>query len=99
MKNLDYREVKEQVIENLKKKGNEDNDRFFPWEDVYASMENYPGRVVETDNTCPVCSSKCVSLYFRSPAWTWRNLMGRAGNLVICPNCAKQLDFRCHFMN
>ena len=99
MKNLDYTKVKEQIIENLEKVKKQDDDHIYPWEDVFASMENYPERVLEIDRTCPVCSSKCVSLYFRSPDWTWKNLMGRAGNMVICPNCAKQLDFRCHILS
>ncbi len=62
---------------------------FFPWNDVLASMTSMPGKVTFLEETCPDCGEKLVSLYFKSPAWTWEQLCGRAGFMKICPHCPR----------
>ncbi len=66
---------------------------FFPWK---ASM---PGKVTFLKETCPDCGEKLVSLYFKSPAWTWEQLCGRAGFMKICPHCPRQIEFSMTVMN
>lgn len=71
----------------------------YPWEDVFESMRKQPEDVVRVDEKCPDCGGNLVELYFRSPDWTWRELMGRAGKMTICPKCPSQHGFQCHIMN
>lgn len=47
--------------------------------------------VIETIGKCPTCGHHTVDLFFKSPAWTWEHLCGRAGQITICPHCGKQL--------
>ena len=72
---------------------------YFPWDDVLASMKSQPDRVCISDIQCPDCGEKYVALYFSSPAWTWRNLCGRAGTMKICTKCLKQENFMLEIMN
>jgi hypothetical protein len=47
---------------------------------------------------CPGCGRSASELswvYFSSPAWTWEQLCGRAGWLVICRPCHLQVE---HFL-
>lgn len=51
---------------------------------------------------CPGCGREPSDLkwvYFSSPDWTWRQLCGRAGWLVICEACHMQVDFFLDRMN
>lgn len=51
---------------------------------------------------CPACgraASELSWIYFSSPAWTWQQLCGRAGWLVICQPCHLQVDFFLDRMN
>ena len=52
--------------------------------------------------SCPGCNTSPADLawvYFSSPEWTWRQLCGRAGWLVVCTRCHLQVDFFLHLMN
>ncbi len=91
----------------------EEEDDSFPWEDVDASRENkrlqarhpqekgkrlYLGRAAP----CPDCrtpAERLSWLYFESPDWTWQNLCGRAGWMVVCDRCRRQVNFFCEVMN
>lgn len=75
----------------------------FPWADVKACLnrslesKNYKGH----DN-CPKCrlsSEKLKWISFSSPDWTWKNMVGRAGPLSICPDCKIQVEFINEIMN
>lgn len=72
---------------------------FYPWPDVLASMYTMPENVKITETVCPNCGEKLIELYFSSPSWTWRALCGRGGQMTICPNCPKQVDFVLTRMN
>ena len=51
---------------------------------------------------CPQCGrppSDLTWVYFSSPAWTWQQLCGRAGWLVVCKPCHMQVDFFLDRMN
>ena len=75
------------------------SDIIYPWEDVLASMIEYPEKVYRSSVLCPNCGEKILKIYFHSPAWTWENLCGRAGDMYICPRCCAQKDFILTRMN
>lgn len=76
---------------------------FVPWEDVEtAAGDRRLQRKHQGSNegieapSCPGCGrppSELTWLYFSSPHWTWQNLCGRAGWLVICRPCHLQVEF------
>ena len=72
---------------------------FFPWGDVLGSLCTYPYKMSLTHELCPRCGSRMVSLYVSSPAWTWKGLCGRAGNMLVCPECPCQVSFDLTEMN
>lgn len=73
--------------------------RYFPWEDVYASIVKEPDKVTAAKKVCSDCGQPLVRLYFSSPKWTWQHLCGRAGTMLICPSCGMQVDFALEIMN
>ena len=77
--------------------GQEDEMVHFKWKDVLDSMRKHP--VEATDVVCPVCGEKCVEIYFSSPKWTWKNLCGCAGTMVLCTQCPRQVNFNMEIMN
>ena len=72
---------------------------YFPWEYVFDSMLNYPEKVCLSYETCPDCGEQLIQVYFSSPSWTWEQLCGRAGDMLICPKCHEQKDFFLRIMN
>ena len=54
------------LIEKLKSTASNEK-RYFPWEDVYASMEKEPDKVTVARMLCPDCEQPLVKLYFSSP--------------------------------
>lgn len=95
-------------MENIIKKANQEDYKYarlnklilYPWEDVLASMYKYPEKVTTVnDERCPKCSGQLIKLYFMSPDWTWSKLCGRAGYMIICPDCIEQIDFNLEVMN
>ena len=70
-----------------------------PYDDIVSSMEENLEKVKLNKGTCPHCGGKVVSLYFRSPDWTWEAFMGRAGYMKLCVDCGKQMQFDCMAMN
>lgn len=92
--------AKANVLIGIIKKQNLDHYKtIFPWEDVFSSMNKYPNEVILTSDDCDECQGKLLQIHFLSPEWTWRELYGREGRLIICPNCPKQQDFMCEIMN
>ena len=84
----------------------------FPWDDVDAARndaELQAGhdadamRRTSAENVrCPRCSrpgDQLTWFFFRSPAWTWRSLCGRAGWIAVCDACRHQVTFSCTVMN
>ena len=65
----------------------------FPWDDVLASMYAFPNSVVFSDKKCPCCGGETVQLVFESCSWSWENMCGISGTMVICPTCIKQIAF------
>lgn len=95
-------------IENIVKKTNQEGYHYarlnkmilYPWEDVLASMYKYPEKVATVnDQNCPHCGGQLIKLYFMSPGWTWSELCGRGGYMIICPDCIEQIDFNLTIMN
>jgi hypothetical protein len=78
-----------------------------PWEHVDASRRNrrlqrkHPvaegkSRYLAGAKACPTCNIEADALswfYFESPQWTWDNLCGSAGWMLVCDNCKRQADF------
>ena len=77
-----------------------DTETIFPWEDVFECS------IVPNQNLihdpCPKCveekdvpekDRQIITLHFRSPFWTWVNLCGREGFLIICKKHKRQIDF------
>lgn len=91
----------------------EEQDAGFPWEDVQASRANkrlqsrHPVdqkkmTYLPWASACPICHTPADRLawfYFKSPEWTWELLCGRAGWLVVCDRCRRQVNFFCELMN
>ena len=76
--------------------------QMFPWNDVIACKKRgFYFREYENLKTekCSTCSNMPFWLYFVSPLYTWKELSGRAGKLLICPHCVKQLEFEIELMN
>ena len=86
------------LIKQINKVGDE-NKSIFPWKDVVASIKEQEFIPIIIDHRCDKCSNNTTIVYFVSPIWTWQNLCGRAGYLIICPQCMRQIDFTCTVMN
>ena len=94
--------------EKIKAKLNEPNpmtqeellEVFASHKDIRDSITKYPEKVFwSKDKFCKHCGKRIVSLYYKSPAWTWEQLCGRAGLLYICPYCKEDERFDCEIMN
>lgn len=83
---------------------------YFPWEDVYACRDNgeasekneIKNRLRNIIQPCPSCQKTIEDLevlYFESPPETWRMMCGRAGWMVACFHCKKQIWFELCIMN
>ena len=88
----------ETLIEELRN-SEKPEEVYYPWEDVFASMMKSPEKVSLSSETCPDCGERLIQLYFSSPDWTWRELCGRAGDMLICPKCHEQKEFFLRIMN
>ncbi len=86
------------LVEELRSHAAQDK-QIFPWEDVFASMKKYPEKVCLSSRTCPDCGERFIQLYFSSPDWTWQQLCGRAGDMLVCPKCHAQKDFILKILN
>ena len=86
------------LIKQINKVGDE-NKSIFPWKDVVASIKEQEFIPIIIDQRCDKCSNNTTIVYFVSPAWTWEKLCGRAGYLIICPHCVRQIEFFCSYMN
>ena len=52
------------------------------------------------DKRCSHCFKKQLVFFeFSSPEKTWKNLCGRAGPVLYCPNCNRILYYECYIMN
>ncbi|MBQ6101630.1 MAG: hypothetical protein IJK36_08530 [Bacteroidales bacterium] len=52
------------------------------------------------DKRCSHCFKKQLIFFeFSSTENTWRNLCGRAGPVLYCPNCNRILYYECYIMN
>ena len=85
------------LIDNCSKRS--DTELYYPWRDVLASMYAYPDCVVFSYRRCPCCGGKVVGLNFVSCRSSWQHLCGRAGSMVICPSCVKQIAVRITVLN
>ena len=75
-------------------------EAFGSQEDIRDSIAKYPEKVFwPKEKFCKHCGKRIVSLYYKSPAWTWEHLCGRAGLLYICPYCKEDERFDCEIMN
>jgi len=79
----------------------------YPWDEVLA-CKNMTIRFEDIVSPygsplrarrCPYCFSNTFWIYFSSPAYRWKELMGRAGYMLICPHCVKQLEFKTTVMS
>ena len=93
----DKREAANSFIDNWGQKSNFELD--YPWRDVLASIYAYPDSVVFSDRKCHCCGGQIVGLYFVSRRISWQHLCGRAGSMVICPSCVKQIAVRITILN
>lgn len=69
------------------------------WEQVFASMREYPNCVKTVEVRCPVCKQKEVRLWYSNSQAAWEDLCGDAGYLRICPKCGLQLRYKLILMN
>jgi hypothetical protein len=107
--------IKEWYVHESDKYKDYDPSVLFPWPDVascldkkvsthaYRTSQDYKNDPKNRDVVCPKCKKELQELnvvYFRSPDWTWgEDLCGRAGWLVICTDCNKQVHFDMEVMS
>ena len=99
---LSVREYSAKETDSLIKQINKAGDKsksIFPWKDVVASIKEQEFTPIIIDHRCEACTNNTTVVYFVSPTWTWEKLCGRAGYLIICPHCMRQIDFSCTVMN
>ena len=84
-----------------------DDKEHFPWEDVNKSRINKrlqkrhsvkeaKALYMTKDFHCPGCNRHADELewiYFSSPKWTWENLCGSEGWMVVCDDCNEQVNY------
>jgi hypothetical protein len=68
------------------------DDRLQSRYSLAAAKERYKGSIAER-------IEDAVWFYFESPAWTWENLCGRAGWLVVAKEPPRQVAFFLEIMN
>lgn len=95
----EYHNKETKHLINRMNKAGEDDNHIFPWEDVAVSVKRQKKNPIIIDHKCDKCGNNTVAVYFVSPAWTWKKLCGRAGYLIICPHCVRQMEFFCSYMN
>lgn len=100
----EYQEVREyndeetrELIKKMERTRSE--EIIFRWDEVIASIQQSETNPLVIPEKCDKCHNDMIVVYFVSPAWTWKNLCGRAGDLIICPHCIRQLKFNCTIMN
>jgi len=91
-----------------------DKEIYFPWSHVMKCINNQKSgetgkgyneilpKLIEEKIICPKCGKGVKYLkvfYFKSPPETWEMLCGRAGWMVICEDCKKQVYFKTEVMN
>lgn len=74
-------------------------EEYKSWDQVFASMREYPKCVRVVEVKCPVCKHKQVRLWYSNSREAWENLWGRAGFLRICPTCGTQIRYKEVLMN
>ena len=89
----------EQMTPNVSDQDSGPAQDCYPWRDVFDSMIEHHNSVQTSEDKCPLCGKQLTRIWFDSPKWTWDNLMGRAGTMLICPHCAKQIKFMCFILN
>ena len=71
--------------------------KHFPIEDIKKCLNDTLERKLFTNkHNCLICSRKSGNLlwiHFKSPYYTWKNLMGREGSLSICEKCRIPVEF------
>jgi len=93
--------------------GTPDAEDMFPWPDVDASRRSgslqrrhdpasAQAQYGPRARPCPAChrpASELSWFYFNSPRRTWQQLCGRAGWMVVCDHCHRQVAFFTEVMN
>lgn len=93
LKNLDEEPVSPEMMRDLLKLYNDD-------EDVYNSLLKYPNKVFMCNGEkCCKCWGPVVIIYFITSPYSWENLCGRAGNMKICSCCKRRLTIDIDVMN
>jgi hypothetical protein len=76
---------------------------YFPVEDINKCLNDTIQRNAFTNHlNCLNCNRKSEDLLwirFKSPGYTWKNLMGREGALSICEKCKIPVEFITERMN
>lgn len=62
------------------------------WQHIAECLKRHP-RPIQLKDQCE-CGCNAVSVHFCSPLWTWEEMCGRKGVIIICPKCLKVID--CH---
>ncbi len=86
---------------------NESREYEFPLEDIIECIENVEFQLHHNPKTArkeygasiAPETENCFWFYFKSPQWTWENLCGRAGWMVLSKKDLKQIDFFLEIMN
>jgi hypothetical protein len=67
---------------------------------VYES--NFRKKLRNKIKQCPFCGKPSYTfkiVYYSSPPITWKMLCGRAGTMLVCPKCKKDLYYKIEFIN
>ncbi|OYU82579.1 MAG: hypothetical protein CFE24_14655 [Flavobacterium sp. BFFFF2] len=78
-------------------------EEFIPWSELdICNKERLDASKFPGQRKCPRCgiaSDRLLWINYRSPKEEWENLVGREGNLSICPNCNIQVQKVTTLMN
>lgn len=87
-----HNNIVEHIVGQIKNWTN--TERQYSWYDVALSMLKFPESVLLGYDMCPDCGEKRIKIFFYSPEWTWTMMCGIGGNMIICPNCKIQAEFK-----
>ena len=76
-------------------------ENIFAWREVVRCLE-WKGRDayhVKGKKHDGCGEESMVLMRFRSSDESWKSLCGREGYMLICPQCMKQVGFKCYLMN
>ena len=71
----------------------QETGEYVPWSEIRNSWYSN-GECRISSRKCPGCGNHYRIISYVSPYWTWKEGIGREGEITICPACRKQVSFK-----